>query len=77
MVRRPQRWTIIDDTDEWRVAYAGPWIQEPAATWEGVGTNGPPFLNTLHSIRQNGSVTVNFRGKDFLNIIIMRSRLTR
>ena len=65
MVRRPQRWTVVDDADDWRVSYNGPWTSEPAATWEGVGVNGPPFLNTLHSIQQNGSVVVHFRGNNF------------
>ena len=75
MVRRPQRWSLVDDTDDWRVTYDGPWTQEPAETWNGVGLNGSPFRDTLHSIRQNGTVTVKFKGMSFPYILLRRYEL--
>ena len=54
------RLVLVDDTDP-NILYSGPWsiAQNPQLS---TGTNGPPFQNTLHSVKENASFSYSFSG---------------
>jgi hypothetical protein len=50
----------VDDTDP-RIQWNGPWFTTQDFYVDTYG-NGSPFLNTMHGISSNGSLTFSFYG---------------
>ena len=63
---------IVDDTDP-RVQWNGPWFT--TRDYSSEGWNGAPFLNTLHGISSNGSLTFNFQGSSIPHTNVLRMPL--
>ncbi|KAF5345408.1 hypothetical protein D9756_010993 [Leucocoprinus leucothites] len=55
------RWVVIDDTDP-GLDYGGPWFSDTTGSQDNLGSRGPPYLETLHGIRADGSVSFQFNG---------------
>ncbi|KAF5344753.1 hypothetical protein D9756_011073 [Leucocoprinus leucothites] len=57
----PDRWVVIDDADP-GLDYSGTWFSDTTGSQDNVGNFGPPYLDTLHGIRADGSVSLQFNG---------------
>ncbi|KAF5345410.1 hypothetical protein D9756_010991 [Leucocoprinus leucothites] len=57
----PDRWVVIDDTDP-GLDYSGNWFPDTTGSHDNVGILGPPYLQTLHWTRTDGSVSFQFNG---------------
>lgn len=57
----PRRQVVVDDTDP-AIQYTGPWLVDQGSTANS-GNFGPAYLNTLHTINDNGSLSFSFHGK--------------
>jgi hypothetical protein len=62
------RLVLIDDTNP-SIQYVGPWF-EVNNTQNDIGTNGPPFQNTLHGVNVTASFSFNFSGMSRLLLLI-------
>ena len=51
---------IVDDTNT-NIQYAGPWFTAQNSQLN-IGSNGPPFQNTLHGVNANASFSYSFSG---------------
>ena len=52
---------IVDDTNT-NIQYSGPWFITAQNSQLNIGTNGPPFQNTLHGVNVNASLSYSFSG---------------
>ena len=54
------RVVLVDDTDP-NIQYSGPWFTAQNSELD-IGTNGPPFQNTLHGVDVSASFSYSFSG---------------
>ncbi|KAF5345414.1 hypothetical protein D9756_010994 [Leucocoprinus leucothites] len=55
------RWVVIDDADP-GLDYSGTWFLDSTGSHDNLGSYGPPYLETLHGTRTDGSVSFQFQG---------------
>lgn len=60
----PARWVIVDDADT-SISYTGSWFSENGGGQHKIGNFGTPYLETLHGISEDGSISLEFNGVSY------------
>lgn len=54
-------WVVVDDTDP-QIIYEGPWTATNGVNYDALGNYGRTYNNSLHGVREQGSMSFSFNG---------------